>query len=218
MKSQSGNVLLYVLIAVVLFAALSFLLSRQQDSDSVVGSLDEGKARLRAEDLINYGTTMRTAIENMVVMQNVLPTELNFVKPGETGYDTAPHTAKPFHPVGGGITQFSNKDEYFTSGSAKRGWVVQQGTNVAWTQSTQSDVILTFLDVEESVCREINKRLYKSTAIPTTTTVTSVAFVNGGGDDADFTTTDCPTCNQRSSFCIKDSTGVNAFYNVVLAR
>lgn len=218
MKSQSGNILLYVLIAIVLFAALSFLLSRQQDSDSVVGSLDEGKARLRAEDLMNYATTMRTAIENMVVMQNVLPTELNFVKPGAVGYDTAPHTAKPYHPVGGGISQFSNKDEYFLSGSAKRGWVVQQGTNVAWTQTSGSDVVFTFLDVEESVCREINKRLYKNTSIPTTTVNTSAVFINGGGDDADFTTTDCPTCNQRTSFCIKDNAGVNAFYTVVLAR
>lgn len=218
MKSTSGNVLLYVLIAVVLFGALSFMLTKQSGDDGVAGSVAEGKSKLRGEDLIAYATNMRTAIEQMVVMQNVLPTELNFVKQGEAGYDTAPHTAKVYHPVGGGIGAFNASDAIFQSGSAKRGWVVQQGTNVEWTQTSSSDVILTFLDVEEKACQEINKRLFKDKNIPITTLNTAAIFVNGGGDDADFVTSACPSCNQRSSFCVKDNAGVNVFYNVVYAR
>lgn len=215
---QSGNILLYVLIAVVLFGMLSFMLTKQSSDDGAAGSVAEGKSRFRGEDLMNYATNMRAAIEQMIVMQNVLPTELSFVRPGESGYDNAPHIAKVYHPVGGGVSQFNAKDEIFEPGSAKRGWVAQQGTNVQWTQTSSSDVILTFLDIESKACSEINKRLYKDSSIPTTTIDASAVFINGGGDDADFTISACPSCNGRNSYCIKDSGGNNVFYNIVLAR
>ncbi|MBU6234213.1 MAG: hypothetical protein KGQ41_00060 [Alphaproteobacteria bacterium] len=219
MKSrESGNVLLYVLIAVVLFGLLSFAMTKQNGDDSMAGSVAEGKARFRGEDLLNYATNIRTAIEQMVVMQNVLPTEVNFIKPSDANYNTAPHTAKVFHPVGGGINVMNPADEAYQSGSAKRGWVVQQGTNVVWTQTAASDIILTFLDIDSKACGEINRRLYKDATIPTTTVNTEAAFVNGGGNDADFLTADCPSCNQRNSFCIKDSAGAYVFYNIVYAR
>ena len=218
MNRASGNILMYVLIAVVLFGALSFVLTRQLDDESPVGSVAEGKARLRGEELINYATSMRTAIEQMRVMQNVLPTELSFLKPTDTGYATPPNNGKVYHPAGGGLNVFNATDETFEPGSAKRGWVAQQGTNVQWTSSSASDVIFTFLDVATDACKAINYRLYKDDTIPTTTINASVMLINGGGDDGDFTLASCPSCNQRVSFCVKDSAGANVFYNVVLAR
>jgi hypothetical protein len=218
MKSTSGNVLLYVLIAVVLFGALSFMLTKQMDGNSTTNSLKRGTDRLSSEDLINYATTMRSVVEQMTVIQNVLPTEFSFIKPADVGYNTPPHSAKVYHAAGGGMNLFNAKDAFFAPTSAKRGWIVQQGTNVEWTRTTASDIILTFLDVENSLCQEINTRLYKDSSIPTTTVDSSAMLVNGGGDDADFTLASCPSCNQRVSFCIKDAAGKNAFYNIILAR
>lgn len=216
--SASGNVLIYVLIAVVLFAALSFALTKQMGSGGATGTLDTNKARLRAEELINYATSARSTIEQMRTMTNVLPQEFNFVRQGGAGYGTAPHTAKVYHPAGGGLNIFNATDELFKSGSAKRGWVVQQGTNVAWSASSASDIIFTFLDVNPAICQAINERLLKDDTVPATTVNSSETFINGGGDDADFDASDCATCNQRLSFCIEDSDGNDAFYNVILAR
>lgn len=214
----AGNVLMYVMIAIVLFGALSFMLTRQMDGNSATNSLSESTDRLRAEQLINYATTVRSGIEQMMVMQNVLPTELDFVKPGAVGYADAPHAAKLYHPAGGGVSLFPDQSAYYAPGSGARGWVVQQGTNVEWTASTASDVIFSFLDVSTGVCKEINNRLYKDSAIPTTTVDSAATFIKGGGDDTDFELSTCPSCNGRVAYCIKDADGANVFYNIVLAR
>lgn len=218
-KSQSGNVLIYVLIAVMLFSALTFVLTRQSEDDGgAPGTLDRNTAALLAGEIIDYATSVRSTVEQMSTLQNVLPNEFNFLKPGDAGFTTVPHTAKVFHPVGGGLNVFAGKSSMFKAGSGSRGWVSQQGTNVAWSKTSASDIIFTFLDVDDDVCAAINERLYKDSSVPTTTTTAAATFTNGGGDDADFTTTLCPSCNQRVSFCIKESGGANAFYNVILSR
>jgi hypothetical protein len=209
---------MYVLIAVMLFGALSFMLTKQMDGNNTTNSLKQGTDRLKAEELINYTTAVHSAIEQMTVMLNILPNQINFIKPAEAGFTTEPHSAKLYHPAGGGITPMNPKAEIFKSGSAQRGWVHQQGTNVEWTASISSDVILTFLDLDDAICREINKRLYKDSSIPTTTIDSSAMLINGGADDADLTLASCPSCNQRPSYCVKDAAGDNAFYTVIIAR
>jgi hypothetical protein len=123
-----------------------------------------------------------------------------------------------YHPGGGGMNAFNASDEMFASGSAKRGWVAQTGTNVEWTQTSGSDVIFTFLDVAPKICAAINERLFKDETIPTTTIDASKIFINGGGDDADFATALCPACENKTSMCVQDGDGSYAFYTVVLAR
>ncbi|MCB1538035.1 MAG: hypothetical protein H6865_03500 [Rhodospirillales bacterium] len=216
---ESGNVLIYVLIAVVLFAALSFALTRQLGgSNGMTGTLDDNRARLKAEELINYATGVRSAAEQMRTMGNVLPDEFSFVKQGDSGYATPPNRGKIYHPGGGGITPYVPDDDVFAEGSAKRGWSGQVGTNVEWTASAGSDVILTFVDVAPKICKAINARLYKDDAIPVSTLDPSKVFINGGGDDADFTTAGCAACKDKVSYCVQGADGSYDFYNVIVAR
>ena len=161
---------------------------------------------------------MRSTVEQLRVMQNVLPEQISFLKPGDTGFDTAPHLAKVFHPAGGGLNLFSSRDPLFASGSAQRGWVVQQGTNVEWSHTSASDIIYTMLDVHPLICAAINQRITGSDAIPTSTVNPDEIFINGGGDDADFAVSDCSACNEKYSLCIQDNDGNYAFYNIVLSR
>lgn len=215
---ESGSILIYVLMAVALFGMLTFAMTRQMNSGSLGSSIDENRAKLKAEELINYATAARSTIEQMRTMANVLPNEISFLKQGEAGYDTAPHKAKIYHPAGGGLNVFTPTPEMFTDGSATRGWVGQVGTNVEWSKTTDSDVILTFVDVRPEICAAINDRLYKADTVPATTVDSDVAFIGGGGDDGDFATSDCASCNGRNSFCITDTDGANVFYNVIISR
>lgn len=215
-KSQSGNVLIYILVAVVLIAALSMSLMKQNSGGSD-GRLSDDRASLRAGELIDYATAARSTVEQMRVMMNVQPTEFNFSKQGTTGYTTGPHNPKVFHPVGGGLDVFADGPELY-EGAAKRGWVAQQGTNVEWTPSSGSDILFTFVDVSQAICAKINDRLYRNSSIPDLSLTSSVAFINGDGDDADLTAASCPSCNGRPSMCVKDSEGNYAFYNVILSR
>jgi len=218
MNKTSGNVLIYVLLAIVLFAALSFVLTKQLGKSGSTGRLDDDRAGLRAEELIQYATGVRSTIEQMRSLGNVLPTELSFVKQGETGYATGSNAAKVYHPGGGGLNVFTPGPELFVSTSAKRGWNHQMGTNVDWTSTSASDVIYSFVDVDPAICAAINKRLYKDTAIPVVDKTASALFINGDADDEDFLDADCDDCDGRVSLCVEDSAGVNVFYNLVVSR
>lgn len=218
MKTTSGNILLYVLLGVALFGALSFSLTKQLGTGGMTGTLTENQARLKAESLINYATSVKSVIEQMHTMMNILPDEFDFVKLGETGYDDPPHRGKPFHPVGGGLNAYEPEDDVFASGSAKRGWVAQTGQNVEWSQTSTHDVIFTFLDVDTAVCKAINKRLFKDETIPASTLVYAKTFIHGGGDDVDFVRSECPACENKVSMCVTDANGVNAFYNIILSK
>jgi len=215
-SKQSGNVLIYVLIAVVLLAALTFAMTRQDSGTSGSGGLTDDKADLKAGELIQYATAARSTVEQMQTMSNVLPTELSFAKQGDAAYTTGSNTPKVYHPGGGGLEVFVPEAELFSGGA--RGWTAQQGTNVTWTPSTASDVIFTFLDVNPKICAAINDRLYKDKTIPTITLAATAVFVNGGGDDVDFTTASCASCEGKPSYCVKDSAGAYAFYNVIVSR
>jgi hypothetical protein len=216
--NSAGNVLIYVLIAVVLFAALSFALTKQLGNGGMTGTLDTNKARLRGEEMINYATAMRSTVEQMNTMSNVLPQEFSFLTQADAAYATDRHTPQVFHPAGGGMNTFSASTEMFATGSAKRGWVAQTGTNVEWTKTSGSDVIYTFLDVSPAICAAINERLFKSTNIPVTTLDPNKIFIQGGADDADFTSAMCTDCVQKTSMCVQASDGTDAFYNIILAR
>jgi len=219
MNNRSGNILLYVLIAILLFAALSFALMRMGGGDnSAGGSLTNDKANLRAGEIIDYGTAAHSTVEQMRTLMNVLPTEFSFMKPGDPAYTTPPHTAKVFHPAGGGLNIFTDAPELYANGTSGRGWVAQQGTNVGWSETSASDILFTFVDVNKKICSAINNRLFKDSSIPDMTITVDAAFVHGGGDDVDLTAAVCPSCNGRPNLCVKDSGGTYAYYNVVLSR
>jgi len=215
--SQTGSILIYVLIATALFGMVTFALTRQMNSSGASSTLDSSRARLKAEELITYATAARSTAEQMRTLANVLPNEFSFVMQGEAGYDTGDHTGKIFHPAGGGLNVFVPSDELFVEGSAKRGWVGQVGTNVEWSQTAGSDVILSFLDVRPEVCAAINERILKDNVVDTTTLTSEAVFI-GGGVDADFEISDCASCNGRNSYCITDDAGANVFYSVIISR
>jgi hypothetical protein len=217
MKSTSGNVLLYVLLGVLLFGALSFSLTKQMGGGGM-GTLNDKQAQLKAEELIAYATGAKSTLEQMHTMGNVLADDFSFLKPNDAGFGTSPHTAKVYHPAGGGLSLFTGADDLYKAGSAKRGWVWQKGKNVEWTPSAKHDVILTFLDVAAPICAAINERIYKSPDVPATTVNTGATFLNGGGDDADFNISSCASCEGKVSYCITDAAGDNAFYTLMIAE
>ncbi len=215
--SQAGNVLIYVLIGVALFGMLSFAMTRQIGNGGMSGNLDANRAKLNAEELINYATAVRSVAEQMRVMGNVLPNEFSFVKPGETGYDSGVHRTQIYHPAGGGANVYTPPADMFAGATPQRGWVGMVGTNVDWTSTSGGDVLFTFLDVNPRICAAINERIYKNDSIPQLSADPSAVFQGGGGDDSDFLAADCPSCNGRSSLCVETNDGY-AFYNIIQAR
>lgn len=79
MKNQSGNVLFLILIAVVLFAALSYAVTSSQRGGGT--SISKDKAKANAAALLQYGTTLRNAVMRVKISNGCTDYTLDFSNP-----------------------------------------------------------------------------------------------------------------------------------------
>lgn len=100
-SSQSGSSLLIILVAVALFAALSYVISQQSNSSS---SLSNEKIRLIASDIIDMGNKLSDSTARLRLRQ-ISNTKISFENSNVAGYTNAACTTdlcKIFTFDGGG--------------------------------------------------------------------------------------------------------------------
>lgn len=217
-KDQSGNVLVYVLILIALFAALSMVLSR--NTDTAEGDiLNEERIGLMATNLTQQAFTAQQVMDQMVIGGSRVD-QMDFMLPSDGGFNTGSALHRVYHPDGGGLSYKSPESydaSFFEGGS--RGWIAQTATNVDWTPSaTNPDIIYTFADVHSNICARLNQIITGNTAIPVLSDTIDNVFNEGAGTDADLDTGNCPLCEGQRSLCIEDSAGQYAFYNVLIGE
>ena len=86
-NTASGNVLFLILIAVALFAALSYAVTSSSRTGNQGGSAE--RAKLKASQLIQYTSSVAQAVTRMRVMNRCAETEISFENPVVTGYVNA---------------------------------------------------------------------------------------------------------------------------------
>lgn len=185
-KTQSGNVLFLILIAVALFAALSYVVS--QSSRSGAGNVDKEKASIEFNVIHGHSVSIKTAIARMQAAK-VGVEQLDFRDTGFTVDYTNPNCpnniCKVFHPLGGGAA-WSKPPQGFNDGSDYiiSGYSQVQGIGYDDSASADaSDLLMIVPNVAESICGNINQILTRSTDIPT---LTSSCIVDTGGTDFYF--------------------------------
>ena len=77
---ESGNVLFLVLIAVALFAALSYAVTQSTRSGS--GSIDADKLKLEAASLLSWAAEAQTSFKRRQIAYNISDTGWGFAAPG----------------------------------------------------------------------------------------------------------------------------------------
>lgn len=215
---EKGNALIYVLIAIVLFAALNFSLSGQSTSSNTK-DLDDAHAELYADQLLAFASQAKTAIDQMIITGSSID-DLDFTLPSEAGFNTAPHIHKVFHPAGGGLSLANLPDDakQEVSNVPVAGWYLGRFNNVEWTKSTAMDVILTAYQINKKICEAINKKVLGTPTIPAVTGEMRNYFLERAGN-VDFEISDCADCEGFSSLCVRNSpTTTYSFYNIVAAR
>ena len=214
---EDGNVLVYVLVAVVLFAALSFTLSRQTNTAGTV-ELDNAKLEFYASDLISYSAQAKSVIDQMMITGSGID-DLDFVKPGESGFANEPHGHKVYHPYGGGLDDKNLADGITVSGEVgDPGWYLTSSMNVEWTDSSSTDVVLTAYQISQPLCALINKKITGSTDIPALSGQLRDIFISTGANN-DLTTSTCADCEGQATLCVKNSSENSyGFYSVLAAR
>lgn len=165
-KAQRGNVLFLILIAIILFGALSFAVGNMFRGGSVE-TISEEKGKIITTDLIDYTRSIRQAIQAMRI-DGCDETEISFEKSPFDGSDTdyvnldspSNFSCHVFHPNGGGINyQIANEDV-----GPNRDWFF--GINrVGRLDGSQNigtpagDLVAMLLEINTSVCDLINDSL-----------------------------------------------------------
>lgn len=217
-KSQeNGNVLIYVLIAIALFAGLSFTLSKQSTNDSGE-NLDQANAEFYAAQIISYTAQARSAVDQMMITGSRVD-ELNFDTPDDSSFETPPLFNKVFHPQGGGLStkELPKQAVHQISTTPVAGWYMGRFNNVEWTKTNGTDVILTAYQIKRSVCEAINKKITGSSAIPVMNGSMSSYIVDTTTNN-DVTIAVCPDCEGYSALCVTNI-AVNAYsYYALMAE
>ncbi|PZO88795.1 MAG: hypothetical protein DI626_00860 [Micavibrio aeruginosavorus] len=220
-RAIRGNAMIYILIALGLLGALTVVLTRQNNQGGS-GDLDADRTELLASQIMTYTTTVKAAIDQMTLIGTPV-SAIDFDRPSDVNFDTAPYTKKLYHPEGGALSYSPPNPGIFVSGLSNpdAGWYVGRFNNVDWTPTTAQDVVLTAWGVNSQVCALLNKKITGSTTIPALSSARSrlVNVTYHSTANANFTPSDCAACEEKPSLCVStDSGAVFVFYSVISAQ
>lgn len=193
---ESGNVLFLILIAVALFAALSYAVT--QSTRSGAGSGDNETALINSAQLTQYPASVRTAVVRMVIGGTDV-NNIEFNPPSDYG-SLSDNSVGVFHPSGGGATFSTSPADFMdptglTLTSAQNlstGEWAYNGENqidlIGTTNTTAAtddtaDIIAFLPGITQTLCRRINSEL-GITGIPDMTgqNIDYYSRMNGGSE------------------------------------
>lgn len=207
-----------VLIGIAVLALLTAMIARSSEQQTDI------LGRQTMDDEINrmltQASTLGGAIQQMLVNgENVdtLYSTLSMLKPGDAGFETAPHNTKIYHPMGGGVSYMagsvSSAAAVATAFSINAGAIV---TGVGPTDATVGDILFTAKISTASYCQRINTIVKGASAVPTLVTADfNTLFTAGTTITIGANCT--PTCANIPRQCVSN-VGATAwgFYSALL--
>lgn len=185
--SEKGNVLFLILIAVALFAALSYAVTQSSRSGS--GDANNETNLISGAQITQYPSSIRTSIIRMMVSNSIEPNSLEFNSPSDFDDCTgAVDRFCVFHPDGGGATFAPASAEVVTTGSPQP-WVFNGENEINLVGTTvgsdnpdadSAEVIAFLPNVQRSVCTRINEELGIN-GIPSESTIDVATQMGAGG-------------------------------------
>ncbi|MFN3700010.1 MAG: hypothetical protein ACK4VI_00645 [Alphaproteobacteria bacterium] len=159
-KAERGNVLFLILIAVALFAALSYAVTQ---SSRTGGGASDGESNLiNSAQVTQYPASVRTAIVRMII-RGIAENQLEFNPPVD--FDDLTETRfGVFHPQGGGATHVTAPPEVM-AGAGQGTWIFSsayQIQNIGTTDAASNsanDIIAFLPNISLPVCQRINREL-----------------------------------------------------------
>jgi len=189
-KGERGNALFLILIAVALFAALSYAITQ---SGRGGGTLDKESAIIAAGQVVEYPATLRTAITRMII------TGTPASGAGAVEFDLTPEgtTNELFSSAGGGMTDIpppaasgATAWTYADAIHATDGFYIKDvGSN---TSVSGREAVAVAQGVTLTVCQQINKGLGQASPY---TPAALTAVMNWAAPLATYNTANANTLN-----------------------
>ena len=232
-KNESGNVLFLILIAVALFAALSYAVT--QSTRSGGGSTEREKATLSSASMTQHPTGMRTAIIRMV-LSGVDVASIAFNSPAN--FSGVSEELLVFHPNGGAaVYQQAPSDLMSSAGLGTWFYNVNWDIPQIGTDGGGGNDVIAFLPgITQAVCKQTNAEFAISVTDCTSndsvvpdlnaaTTNTNIrddmddSYTLPVGDQEDLQNASCTAFTGQPSGCFYDSDAAEyVFYSVLLER
>jgi hypothetical protein len=151
---ESGSSLMFILVAVVLFAALTYAISR---SDSGAKNLSEERVRLVATEIIDTGNRLAETAARLR-LKGTTPDVISLENGAVAGYVNAACTAdtcKVFAFAGGGLEW----EEPSPDANNGENWGYTGDVAVENIGTTAADLVVFLPNLPLTVCDKINKML-----------------------------------------------------------
>lgn len=171
-SSQSGSALLFILIGVALFAALSYVVATSSRTGNSSISKQES-AKIAATEIFNYGAQVKGALEDLMLSEGCSLTQISFWTDKAPGYNMAwmnlyydnpnspaDRSCHIFDSDGGNVTYVQ-----FYPGVRKADLpietrmyhFVQRGQIHGVGEMYRNELRMIAADVSEDVCKEYNR-------------------------------------------------------------
>lgn len=220
-NNQSGNVLFLILIAVVLFAALSYAVTQSTRGG---GDSSSEKGSLQAARLLNYIAQVKFAIQRMEIREGTsigniyLNSDIYKRNSGAAAPTSLGSPADPslylFHPDGGGVSEQTFEDLSVDCPGCPNGYIRPGHMLIVWINAqwigsgSQDDAAITFFGVNEELCSAINSE-QGITGIPSMTYNFTSRIVGTNFDGSPYGAT--PTTNGLTALT-DGTTGIEGHY------
>lgn len=197
-KNERGNVLFLILIAVALFAALSYAVTSSSRSGG--GDANDETNLVNSSQITQYPASVRTSIIRQIVSDGIDESELEFNYPSDFSNCQSSGAYCVFHPSGGNATYVPGPAEVVV-GSSQTDWIINAeneinlvGTTAGGDSPTAATAeIIAFLpSITRGVCQKINSELGISSGSANGIPVESGVNVATHHANADGTSTGLP--------------------------
>ncbi len=232
MKDE-GNVLFLILIAVALFAALSYAVTSSTRSG---GNANSETNLISSAQITQFPASVGMAVVRMT-MTGTGEEEVRFNTPPD--YATLDfNSLGVFHPAGGSATAVKAPGDIMVSGNATD-WVFNADLEIPEIGTAGvggNDIIAFLIGVRQGVCSKLNEEYGLGTAIPATVDLSALyalTMVDVGGTDYTFPTGNAAVANDIDDVAVGTNvfdgqpfgcfenvaaSGVYVYYHVVVER
>ncbi len=225
-ERQSGHALFLILIAVALFAALSYAVT---NSGRGSGNINKEETEIQVAQIFEYVGAIQHSVQRMQLINQCSDTELSFHYDSDEGgvmetdgsddfYNpTASTDCYVFHPNGGGMTpqKPGQANNLVFTGDARI-----SGVGCSGASANCSDLLIVLNNVSGEICRAVNTKLRGSgNASPVNDNYAIFPGFDGtytaGGGGANIT---AGAVGYPDMGCVVSSGGVRSIYSVLIAR
>lgn len=217
MFRQSGNALFLILIAVALFAALSYAITQ---SGRGGGNITKETRQLQVAQLLQYVGSVSTAVTRITTIGGHVKLDVDFVGHGSDNARCTVDTCELFNTAAFGASFQDPDPAWLIADNADARWGEWRApsTPVSGVGSTSPDMTLIINFVREDFCQEINRQVGLGTTIPQATNGINTFGTFSGETSGTNTLIDAGgILSGQQTGCYLDSGGSNYIFYHVLA-